>query len=272
MNDLENKVPGMENADDNDITEAVANLTVQQYGYNASADQMRQISTSIGKMVNGTVSGLSKLGLAFTDEEKKMLKSNDMAMKVDIVLKRINEKVGLMNEAMGKTNIGRIQSLKNQLESVNEELGRLAQPLRIVGLELRLAFRTKVLELFGKALQWINKNAETISKAVLYFGSVVLVLVIAKLALVIYKLGIIIAMQAILHWKTTLIIAAVLAIFLLLNKMGVPIEKIFGKIANGVTQVAVLIRNVFPALYNSIIVPIYNAIATIIEGIRKAKN
>ena len=136
---------------------AIADLVVQQNGYNASADQMKQVTTSIGKMLNGTVSGLSKLGLAFTDEEKKMLKSNDMAKKVEIVYNRISEKVGNMNQAMGKTNIGKIQQLKNKIESVNEELGRMMQPLRIVGLEIKLAFKTWVLEHFNSILEKVQK-------------------------------------------------------------------------------------------------------------------
>ena len=135
---------------------AIASLTVQQNGYNASANQMRQITTSIGKMLNGTVSGLSKLGLAFTDAEKKMLKSNDMAKKVEIVYNRIIQKVGDMNEAMGLTNIGKIQRLKNQIESVNEEIGRMMQPLKIVGLQLKLTFQTWFLREFKNVLDFIR--------------------------------------------------------------------------------------------------------------------
>ena len=145
---------------------AIADLTVQQNGYNASANQMRQITTSIGKMLNGTVSGLSKLGLAFTDAEKKMLKSNDMAKKVEIVYKRIVEKVGDMNVAMGLTNVGKIQNLKNQIEGVNEELGKMLQPLRIAGLQLKLSFQTRALEVLGKAMQWVRKHIDGITAGI----------------------------------------------------------------------------------------------------------
>lgn len=152
---------------------AIANLTVQQYGYNASADQMRQITTSIGKMLNGTVSGLSKLGLAFTDEEKKMLKSNDMAKKVEIVYQRIVDKVGNMNLAMSKTNVGRIMNLKNQIQDVNEELGRLMQPLKIVGLEIKLAFQQTVLKMFSRTLETVGKQSWWLTGIIAALGAVI---------------------------------------------------------------------------------------------------
>ena len=247
---------------------AIANLVVQQNGYNATADQMRQITTSIGKMLNGTVSGLSKLGLAFTDSEKKMLKSNDMAAKVNLIYGKINEKVGDMNRAMGLTNLGAIMNLQNRIESVNEELGRLMQPLRIVGLQIKLAFKTFVLEKFSKLLEWINKNAKTISNALLYFGGVVMVLLIKKLAMASFHLSSIIIKQAIIHWKVTLIIAAIFGIFVLLNKLGIPIDKIFAKLINGIARIFTHIRNAFATVYNIVVVPIYNIIASIVEKIK----
>ena len=160
---------------------AIANLTVQQYGYNASADQMRQITTSIGKMLNGTVSGLSKLGLAFTDAEKKMLKSNDMAKKVEIVYQRIADKVGNMNEAMAQTNIGRIANLKNQIQDVNEQLGYMMQPLKIVGLEIKLAFQTFTLKTFSAMLKSVSENTVILTSVIGALATAIGVVLVTKI-------------------------------------------------------------------------------------------
>lgn len=246
---------------------ALANLTAQQYGYNASAEQMKAVASTVGKMLNGTISGLNNVNLGFSEAEKKVLKLLDMETNVNLVAGKINQRVGQMNEALAKTNTGSIQSLNNQIQGVNEQMGRLLEPLKRVALQIKLSFQTKALELLNRTLAWVNKNAEVVSIGLTYLAGVITVVLGRALAMTITKLTAILGLQSVLNWHITLIVAGIMAVVAVLNRLGISVGDIFGVVSGVISAVMALLNDVVAFVMNAFVRPIYNTVAWLVEMI-----
>ena len=239
-----------------DLIPAIANLTAQQYGYAASGDNVKQVATLVGRMISGNTSGLNKLNLQFTDAERKILQMKNVSTNIPIVLGAIERKVGDMNKALALTNEGKINYLRNQLQNVKEDFGRLVQPIQILGLQIKLAFQTKVLELFQRALRWVAENVDILSKAIVVFS----------ITAISYLTAVGVAWM-ISHWQITLVIGAIVLLIYILTQCGISTEELLGYFVGGIKVVMAILRNLVVFFYNSVYVPIYNTIATLVEGV-----
>lgn len=235
---------------------AIANLTAQQYGYAASGDNVKQVATLVGRMISGNTSGLNKLNLQFTDAERKILQMKDVSTNIPIVLGAIERKVGDMNKALALTNQGKINYLRNQLQNIKEDFGKLVQPIQIISLQIKLAFQTKALELFQRALKWVGENVETLGKVIVAFATTAIAYLTA--------VGV---AWAISHWQITLIIAAIAGLIYVLNQFGVSTGELLGFIVGGIKVIMAALRNIVVFFYNNVYVPIYNIVATLVEGV-----
>ena len=144
------------------IAPALNDLTVKQYGYNATAENSAQIATAIGKAYNGSVDALKKYGITLSDVEKETLKYGSEAKKVEVITNAINRSAGGMNEALANTPTGRIKQLSNNFGDLKESLGELLSytlvPLVSVlnSLIIKLITAAKSATVFAKSLLGIG--------------------------------------------------------------------------------------------------------------------
>ncbi len=109
------------------LTDAMLDMTVQQYGMNASEEQTLSIATRLGKALsNGDYSGLAKMGYYFTDAEKKAMKFGTEEDRVNALLEAITGSVGGMNEALAQTNAGKLRIATSYIDDMKESIGNLA--------------------------------------------------------------------------------------------------------------------------------------------------
>lgn len=134
-------------------------MAVQQYGYNVTAQETANIATMLGKVMNGQVSGLSRLGYSFDDAQKDVLKYGTETERAAMLAKVVGESVNGMNAALASTPTGRMQQLKNTLGDIKERFGQAVRTIGTVFLP--------VLNAVGSALAGIatiaNKVAQTIA-------------------------------------------------------------------------------------------------------------
>lgn len=134
-------------------------MAVQQYGYNVTAQETANIATMLGKVMNGQVSGLSRLGYSFDDAQKAVLKYGTETERAAMLAKVVGESVNGMNAALASTPTGRMQQLKNTLGDIKERFGQAVRTIGTVFLP--------VLNAVGSALAGIatiaNKVAQTIA-------------------------------------------------------------------------------------------------------------
>lgn len=134
-------------------------MAVQQYGYNVTAQETANIAMMLGKVMNGQVSGLSRLGYSFDDARKDVLKYGTETERAAMLAKVVGESVNGMNAALASTPTGRMQQLKNTLGDIKERFGQAVRTIGTVFLP--------VLNAVGSALAGIatiaNKVAQTIA-------------------------------------------------------------------------------------------------------------
>lgn len=113
------------------LTDAMLDMTVQQYGMNASEEQTLSIATRLGKALsNGDYSGLAKMGYYFTDAEKQAMKFGTEEDRVNALLEAITGSVGGMNKALAQTNEGSLRVAISYIEDMKESLGGLFNDLK----------------------------------------------------------------------------------------------------------------------------------------------
>ena len=109
------------------LTDAMLDMTVQQYGMNATEEQTLSIATRLGKALsNGDYSGLAKMGYYFTDAEKQAMKFGTEEDRVNALLEAITGSVGGMNEALAQTNAGKLRIATSYIDDMKESIGTLA--------------------------------------------------------------------------------------------------------------------------------------------------
>ena len=113
------------------LTDAMLDMTVQQYGMNATEEQTLSIATRLGKALsNGDYSGLAKMGYYFTDAEKQAMKFGTEEDRVNALLEAITGSVGGMNEALAKTDAGKMKIASSYIDDMKISMGQLFNDVR----------------------------------------------------------------------------------------------------------------------------------------------
>lgn len=110
---------------------AMNNLAVQQNGVNVSASAMQNIGNLMGKVMQGQVSALTRVGISFSKAEEKILKYGNEQQKAATLARVITNNVGNMNEVLANTPAGRIQQIKNNFGDMLETIGMGIQNIMV---------------------------------------------------------------------------------------------------------------------------------------------
>lgn len=111
---------------------AMNNLAAQQKGVNATGEDLVGIANMIGKVLDGNVGALKRVGITFSDADQRMLEFGNEAERAATLARVIENNVGQMNSALANTSTGRVKQLANSFGDIEEEIGRLILPLRDV--------------------------------------------------------------------------------------------------------------------------------------------
>lgn len=139
-------------------------MVAQQYGFSASAENATNIATMLGKVMNGQVGALSRLGYSFTEAQEKILKYGTEEERAATLARVINQSVGGMNRALASTPTGRMKQLSNTLGDIREKFGEC---VRLIGV-LLLPLLWKVADVLERIANFANKAAVSLNKV---FGS-----------------------------------------------------------------------------------------------------
>jgi len=112
----------------NKLLPAMDNLLVQQKGYNATADDAKNIANLFGKAMQGQVGALKRVGISFTDAQAEILKTGTEEERAAVLAQVVTDNVGEMNKAFAETDAGKLQQVKNSLGDFGERLGAALLP------------------------------------------------------------------------------------------------------------------------------------------------
>lgn len=106
---------------------AMNNLLAQQKGLNATNQDAVGIGNMMGKAMQGQVDVLQRVGITFTDAQKKVLQYGEESERAAMLAQVIRDNVGDMNAELAKTDVGKQKQLENTLGDLKEKLGSLVQ-------------------------------------------------------------------------------------------------------------------------------------------------
>lgn len=130
------------------ITPVIADLTVQQKGYNATAQDAEQIAKQLGRALAGNAGGLARMGVVLTATQQKQIKNMSSIQRANYLYKILSARVGGLNEKFAQTDRGaKIQALNNLGDRL-EDIGK------------------KIIPLEGNFWRFVNKSMPKISNAI----------------------------------------------------------------------------------------------------------
>lgn len=252
---------------------AMENLAVQQNGVNVSAENMVNIGNMMGKVMQGQVGALSRVGITFDESQEKILKFGTEEEKAAVLAEIITDNVGEMNSVLAQTDAGRVQQAKNTLGDLQETLGQQILPLQAKFYESFANIAEIVVNQFIPALQ---ENKGIVEGIVIAIGSLVTALGIWK-AIQAVKMAMeaaevttlwgLAAAEAAALWPIVAIAAAIAAAIV----VGKLIVKNWDTIKAKAVELGAKISATFSALKDKISAPFVNAYNKIKDIIGKIK-
>jgi len=108
---------------------AMNNLLAQQKGTNATAQDAVGIANMMGKVLDGQVSSLRRIGISFSEAQGEAMKTGNEMERASMLAQVITDNVGNMNEELGKTDLGKITRWHNAWGDFKELLGARLMPI-----------------------------------------------------------------------------------------------------------------------------------------------
>lgn len=141
------------------LTGAMADLAVNQFGVNASSDQMVQTANIMAKALRGEFGVLEKSGIVFTEVQKKMIQFGTEQEKISAMNEGLRQNLRMTNEVALKTMDGQLAKLNVTMGDISENIGAALEPA------FARLFST-VSPLVDKFAQWSSENPATITSIV----------------------------------------------------------------------------------------------------------
>ena len=107
---------------------AMNNLLVQRKGLNVTSEDAVAIGNLVGKVMQGQVGALKRVGITFTEAQQKVLKYGSESEKAATLAQVITDNVGDMNQVLRNTPSGTAKALANALGDVQEKVGAVLMP------------------------------------------------------------------------------------------------------------------------------------------------
>lgn len=143
---------------------AMNNLAVQRKGLNVTAEDMVNIGNLVGKVMQGNVGALTRVGITFTEAEQKALKAGTEGERAAMLAKIITNNVGEMNAELAKTDAGHAKQLANSIGDVKEQVGQtLASWQPLIQLTSQIGMSIMGLSSMATAIGGMGKSLGILS-------------------------------------------------------------------------------------------------------------
>ena len=140
------------------LTDALLDMSAQQYGVDATEESVRNIATTLGKaLANGDFSGLTRLGYGFDEAQKYIMKYGTELERVAVLNDVIGSSIGGINEALASTDEGKLFQFANVFDDTKESVGQLVSDLEVRFLDGIMPELQTFLDGFNT---WLEENKE----------------------------------------------------------------------------------------------------------------
>lgn len=152
---------GLSNKAVQGLGQSLSDLAVNQFGVNASGEQLADTANMIAKALNMQFGVLEKSGIRFSAAQKHAIEFGTEMEKVAAINEGFAQNLKYTNDVALQTFEGRLAKVKVQLGNMSESLGKALMP----ALERVL---TAIAPIIEKVAAWIEQNPELTSKIILF--------------------------------------------------------------------------------------------------------
>lgn len=142
------------------LSTGMADLLAQQKGLNASQTDAVSVANMIGKVMSGSTSALSRIGITFTDEQEKLLKTGDSIQRAATLAEVLQQNVGGVNKALAQTDQGKLQQTENTIGDLKEQIGMKLLPIIARVASKATPLITKAFDKIGKVIDMVSPHAD----------------------------------------------------------------------------------------------------------------
>lgn len=261
----------------NKLLPAMDNLLVQQKGYNATADDAKNIANLFGKAMMGQTGALKRVGISFDEEQEKVLKYGTEEEKAAMLAEVVTQNVGNMNKVFAQTDEGKMQQVKNSLGDFGERLGHVLLP--VLG-KVASFLNDSVLPAIESVVAFIE-NHPVVAKIAVAIAAILAIAgpLLVMIGTLVSAIGSIMTILPALAGPVGIviaIIAALIAIGIVLYKNWDTIKAKAAALRDGIVSAFNGLKGKVSSIWNGIktamVTPIQNAFNRIKNFITKLKN
>jgi hypothetical protein len=142
---------GLSNTAVQGLGKSLSDLAVNQFGVNASGDQLAQTANVMAKALQGQFGVLEKSGIRFTEAQQAIIKTGTEMEKVKAINEGLAQNLKYTNDVALTTFEGGMAKLKVQVDNVKEAVGTALMPiLQDLG--------AKLMPIIQSIQDWVAKN------------------------------------------------------------------------------------------------------------------
>jgi hypothetical protein len=143
---------------------ALSDLAVNQFGVNASGEQMSQTANMIAKALNGQFGVLEKSGIRFSESQRHMIEFGTEMEKVSAINEGFAQNLKFTNDVALKTTDGQLAKLNVQFDNLKTSIGDQLKPVLIQLLQA-------ITPILLKITDWVAQNPELTRNIILIVGA-----------------------------------------------------------------------------------------------------
>lgn len=135
------------------LTKSLADLTVNQNGVGASADQYVQSANVMAKALQGQFGVLEKSGIRFTEAQQKLILYGNETQKAAALTEGLNQNLRETTDTLAGTAEGQMAVFQQSLGEVSETIGKMFLPMLTEILN-------KIQPILEKVMEWTSAHPE----------------------------------------------------------------------------------------------------------------
>ena len=166
------------------LSTGMADLLAQTKGINATQEDAVSIANLMGKAMSGNTGALTRVGIIMTDDQKRMMQMGDQTQRAATLAEILAMNVGGVNEALAKTDQGRIKQAGNIYADMQERIGAKLLTIKARLAEMLMQYlpyleeaAMKLVDKLGAAMEkigaWVEEHKEEIKAALEQIGKTV---------------------------------------------------------------------------------------------------
>jgi phage-related protein len=148
-----------------ELTPALLDLAVANYGVNVSQDQMINLGNLMGKVLTGQTSALTRYGVTFSEVQEEVLKTGTELERASMLAEVLGQNFGGLNEAMAETAEGGLQQAKNEIGDLWEQIGKSLIPIV-------KDLTDTLLPVIKKTVEWASENPTLVRNIIIATGAI----------------------------------------------------------------------------------------------------